>query len=308
MRKLFAIVIAFASANIAPCALAQPLPQRSLSTNGMIDNSTPTKTPRFEAPANSTTEIEPQVTNGTKAEYKDWPATLLSDDTGCTVTAVGPRAFLMAAHCLKFVGLKPVIVAEGQERYVTCEKANGYDDAYDTPGKDTDANWDSISRDYALCLIDDPRMSLKTTRFETIQRSTVVSFGDAILLLGYGCNGSTILSGGHRTLRTATARVTRLPQGQSNFIELSADGGQNNGILCKGDSGGAAFWPATSGQRKIVAVNARTGLKDDRVTLNGLSFVSSMSTKFAYDFTREWATKHNVSICGAGASNANCRN
>jgi hypothetical protein len=256
------------------------------------------------APAQPAGTVQPQVTNGVEVLQSDWPATLKSSYTGCTATAVGSRAILLAAHCLKF-GLETIITAEDEDRHVSCA-TEGYSSDYDDKKGETKENWDKVSADYALCFIKDPKKALKKTKFETIRLSPVIAANDVVRLIGYGCNGDKVLSEGDGRLRTASSVVARLPEGNNNFFELKADAGYNNGILCSSDSGGAAYFPFQANSRKIIGVNSRTGLKEEK-KLNGISYIASLSTPPAAKFITTWAGHHNIKVCGATPSNENCR-
>ncbi|HLG48453.1 MAG TPA: trypsin-like serine protease [Reyranella sp.] len=260
----------------------------------------------FVEPAKAS-EVRPEVTNGVDAGSSDWPATLLARENGCTATVVGPRAVLTAAHCV-LSGQEMSVIVGSKERYVTCDRSRDYNGLYDTPNNDKPENLESASADYALCKVrnDDPPLQVV---FETLQFDPVITTNDDIRLLGYGCNGGTRLSAGGGVLRTATAVVTKLPSGMNNFIELLADGQQNNGILCDGDSGGAAYWPNVLGHgaRQIVGINSRTGVGSDKVTLTGRSLVAAFSTPMAREFVKGWAAQK-AAVCGMTSSMKGCRN
>ncbi|MBI3196135.1 MAG: trypsin-like serine protease [Rhodospirillales bacterium] len=309
-RLTFSIVVGCAVAALWSPAWAQQ-PDASagvyFSTGMDVPPPPPGKRPTFFTPT-PTFGVKPLVTNGTEVTYGQWQATLLSTNNGCTATAVGPFAILTAAHCLKY-GLSITIEVNGIERFATCEIATDYSADYDIKGKETDANWNKTSADYALCAIDDGGAGLKPDKFETINISPILATNQSVRLIGYGCDGGTILSQGGGTLRTATAVVHSLPTGNNNYIQLRAANAQNNAILCPGDSGGTAFWPVViaGGSRRIVGVNSRTGVLSDKKTLSGTSFVSSMSSPAAVTFLTTWAKQHKVEVCGVTPSASNCR-
>lgn len=267
----------------------------------------PTGRPTFFVPT-SNAGVKPQVTNGQEVNRDQWQATLLSQSNGCTATVVGPFAILTAAHCLKF-GLAISIFVAGIERYATCEVSSSYSADYDVQGKRTDENWDKTSADYAMCAVDDGGGGLKPDKFETINISPTLTTNQQIRLIGYGCNGDTVISQGGGTLRTATGRIKSLPVNDNNYIVVGAADGQDNAILCPGDSGGSAYWPIViaGGSRRIVGINSRTGVLKDEKTLSGTSFVSSLSTPAAITFLTTWAKKHNLDVCGVTPSAMNCR-
>lgn len=264
------------------------------------------KRPVFRAPAPSDGTINPQVTNGRDAVTADWQATLLSDGSGgCTVTAVGPRALLTAAHCLKY-GKTIIIVVGNLERTALCELSDQFSD-YDRNKTPTTSEWNSASADYALCLMNDDGPGLAPDKFETIGNAPVLAENDTVRLVGYGCNGTTLLAKNGGKLREGTARIKALPQGPNNYIELRGDGSQNNASICEGDSGGAAYWPTAKEGRKIIGINSRTGVLADGITLSGRSFISSMDTVTGIDFALTWAKSRKVQVCGVWGGTNRCR-
>ena len=305
-RLLVAGAISLCAASVAEAQLPNASAGESFVTG---EPAAPAgKRPRFRAPAPSdaTSTASPQVTNGTEAVAADWQATLLSEDSGCTVTAVGPLALLTAAHCLKFSKTITIVISNA-ERTAICDLSGRYSDQYDQTKTPTAEDWDRASADYALCRIIDGGPGLAPNRFETISNAPVLSNNDVVRIIGYGCNGTTLLSTGGGKLREGTARIGALPQGDNNYIELRADGSQNNAIVCKGDSGGAAYWPTPKDERKIIGINSRTGVKSDGKTLSGRSFITSMDTVTGIDFALTWARTNNVQVCGVWGGTSRCR-
>jgi len=291
---------------LAAAAAAQPISstgERYVSGSSAASTG---KRPVFRAPAPSDGSINPQVTNGRDAATADWPATLLADGSGgCTVTAVGPKALLTAAHCLKY-GTVITIVVGNIERTASCDLSGHYRD-YDRNKTPTTFEWNSASADYALCLINDDGPGLAPDRFETISNAPVLSVNDTVRLVGYGCNGTTLLAKDGGKLREGTARIKALPQEPNNYIELQADGSQNNASVCEGDSGGAAYWPAAKEGRRIIGINSRTGVLADGSTVSGRSFISSMDTITGIDFALTWAKSKKVQVCGVWGGTNRCR-
>ena len=258
----------------------------------------------FAQPGNST--IRPQVSNGVLADFKQWPATFLASGSGCTATAVGPKAILTAAHCLG--GLTDVTVSiAGRDRLATCAVPKNFSEEYDLAGRDTVENWNRASLDVALCLVDDQGPALRPGKFETIDVATPNPSG-TVRLVGFGCDGASLQSAGGGALTTATSIVYKAPAASNHYLELRADSSTNNGILCPGDSGGGAYAPPAivGSQRKIVGVNSRTGVKADRKTLSGASFVSYLSTATLAKFVRDWAGS-TIQVCGVNWSSKDCR-
>jgi len=251
---------------------------------------------------------KPLVARGEAADSKDWPATLLASSVGCTATLVGPRAVLTAAHCVVDGGAYTVFI-RNIDNTMDCTHAKEY-----SPDV---AQWDRTSADYAMCVL---RISVagKGIRFENVGAGPLVTSGDTVRLLGYGCDGATTTSTGFGVLRTGLTAVESTPPATSanNYIvtdwSKGAFGHAKGAALCPGDSGGAAYWPSPLNDsvkvRRIIGVNSRTGVEaGGGNVLNGKSFLSSLLTPTALTFLNIWKDK-GIEICGVTPGMAECRN
>lgn len=247
-----------------------------------------------------------QVYNGTPADGKDWPATMVSRPSGCTATMIGPRVMLTAAHCVEN-GASVMFFIAGRTRTATCTHHEKYTAAYDNAP--TGANWAATSADYAVCVVPEADR-VSGVLLEVVGAGPLFGNGETVRLLGFGCNGTTIDSDGYGTLRTAAAGIEALPAAPNNyFVTDWSKGGfghAKGGVVCPGDSGGAVYWPV-SGVRRIVALNSRTGVTGDGRTLIGKSYLSSVLTESANQFLGRFSTAENGGICGLRAGVEGCR-
>lgn len=251
----------------------------------------------------------PLVSGGVEVDPAKWPATLISQPSGCTATFVGPRAILTAAHCVTN-GQEVMVFIAKRTRKAVCQHHPDYSADYDS--NSTPANWNKTSADYALCLVT-PEDAVSGVTFEMIGAGDGPKKGHEIRLLGFGCNGKTISPDGYGVLRTAAAKVIEVPAPTGpNYFITDWQGTESfkdavGGALCPGDSGGAVYWPFEGGPRRIIGVNSRTQTKGDQAqTLTGISYLSSTMASTASSFFLGWAKVNNVDICGITAGAQGC--
>ena len=220
-----------------------------------------------------TAPAEWDVSHGQPADPKSWPATLISQPSGCTATFVGRRAMLTAAHCVEN---KQVVMAyiAGRTRNLTCYRHTDYSADYDVV--QSADNWNKTSADYALCLLAD-KDAVTGITFEVLWKGPNQAKKEGqILLLGFGCNGDTPASDGYGFLRSAPATVSATPDttpSNNYFITYWGDGGfkfAKGGALCPGDSGGAAYWPIGPGAQRRIPTQFRRWVLADGKTWPGL--------------------------------------
>lgn len=220
----------------------------------------------------------PTLINGIVADMAEWPASVSarSGNAGCTATVVGPRALLIAAHCVGNGGTS-TFRAGGVSYSSRCEHSPNY------RGNST--------ADWALCLISQP---VQNVAFENVNTDpNLVQRGDELLLTGYGCTRPG--GGGSDGLyRIGTANVSRLPSGTNN--DIVTVGGA---ALCFGDSGGPAF-KVQDAVRWLVGVNSRGNISTT-------SYLSATHTPQAVSFFSDWMAKHSAQICGITPNMVGCR-
>jgi hypothetical protein len=218
------------------------------------------------------------VVGGKKADTKEWEASLYpaSDADRCSATLIGPKALLLAAHCVGD-GKKVTFTKDGVQHSGTCTHSGDYK-------KDESA-------DYALCLIIDPISMIK---FETvIQDPSLIRVGSKITLTGYGCTQYPQAGGNDGIFRTAEPVINAIPGQPGNERNTILVYDKNIGI-CSGDSGSGAFiYVVAATKRVIAAVNSREYATDYT------SYLSSLTTTDAQRFLLKWTHDNNdEKICG----------
>jgi hypothetical protein len=237
----------------------------------------------------------PKLQGGREAKSSDWPASFYSNSDGsrCTATLVGPRALLLAAHCVGN-GQAAEIELLGQPYSGPCTHADGYDDGLG-----------DSSADYALCRLT-ATVTTSGMLYETIDADPqrILNVTD-LLLTGYGCTqkpmpGSNQPSGGNDgKYRVGEAPIVALPGARPN--EPNTIITRDETAICPGDSGGGAY--RIAGQRRwLVAVNSRIHYELYE------SYLSSMSTQAGRTFISKWlASNGDVQICGVNLVSDDCR-
>ena len=313
----FGAYAAFVSTLVgATVAMAQPAPQGEglkAPAGKSVQSARQAGKADFTSLGDAALPPNPQVSGGVLVDPLQWPATLISQPSGCTATFVGPRVILTAAHC---VAHKQPVTAHirNRTRNAVCEHHPKYSAEFDN--NQSDANWDNTSADYAICLVN-ASDAVTGVKFEMIGAGPdLVKKNAEVRLLGFGCNGKAISPDGYGVLRTAAAKVVEVPTAarpNNNYIITDWQGSESfkdavGGALCPGDSGGAVYWPFKNDGRRIVGVNSRTQTKGDQAqTLTGISYLSSTLTPMATSFLVDWAALNNVEICGITASAQGCR-
>jgi hypothetical protein len=228
---------------------------------------------------------KPQVIGGEPADAKKWPATFIfrnSNGGGCTATAVGRQAVITAAHCIDD-GAKGSISVGTLTADVVCNHHPTYPD--------------DISADFALCVLNKalPKLGDGFERLNTADNNAPAK-GKDVTLLGYGCRvkGGSDQSFGN--LYEGTAKVVVRP---SKDLYVRTQGGA---ALCFGDSGGGAYHatnPAGT-TRRLFGINSRGDISTN-------SWISTTANKSFIDWSRGWADKNKIKICGLDSNAEDCR-
>lgn len=246
----------------------------------------------------------PMIVHGREVDPNEYPSSFQATADGkvCTWFLVGPQVLLSAAHCVVGVTSKdPVAQVKlpiGDKIFVaTCDVSAEY--------------WKDASQDWAACKVGEPvpvpgAVGLRVAGFEVLD----VDPDDLLRrpqveISGFGC----VVAGGGPVegYRIGTARVTGVPPDvrvpgsaalTPNAIKLE----QSPSLLCKGDSGGPAFFYRRDRvHRGVIGINSSTALDAGR------SYLASVGTERAKAFLDGWARDKKVTICGLHSQAKNCR-
>jgi hypothetical protein len=223
----------------------------------------------------------PKMIGGRPADPSQWRASFFSVSEGarCTATLVGPRALLLAAHCVGD-GQPVSIAVEGKEFHGRCTRAEGYKG--------------DPSADYALCQMTEP---VPQIRYENVSTDPkLIKKGGSLLLTGYGC---TVPGGAADGIyRLASAKIVSLPgEKEPNTIIM-----QDQAAICPGDSGGGAYIEYSPKRRLLVSVNSRV------IFVTGESYLSSLSSTAGLAFLAQWSKENSdEKICGYNLKGGPCR-
>jgi hypothetical protein len=255
----------------------------------------------------------------------DWRAVAVSDVSNgemCSLTLVGPRAVLLAAHCVD-AGLAPgatgvaankatVKFRSGDTPYrMSCEISPRYRSwVLDDSGKPRSAE------DYALCELN---VAVSNVTYETIDRSVALGVGAAVTLVGYGCislgisdddtrytylDGKRVLRIGDRNLEAT--QVTLYPGRPALYWRTLSETGKEPNI-CWGDSGGPLLSQRSGGPRRVIGVNSALGATPVATHLAPAfySYLSPLSTPAFSEFVTSWTAEgedshpeHPRVVCG----------
>lgn len=190
---------------------------------------------------------------------------IVTGQSGCTASIVGPKVILTAAHCAA-TGATSKFQLDGVTYSAKMTRSSLY------PGKDHDLNLGVLDKEVPAAVAP---VNVYTGPLKA---------GDKIHILGYGCTQSGGGGGNDGVLREGDAEVT----GFSNYDVVSSKGS----ALCFGDSGGPAmkFDPAT-GKYRQATVNSKGNITDTNYTTNLTSPESAA-------FFKKFAADNAVDICG----------
>ena len=251
-----------------------------------------------------------------------WVVNMPMQRIGCTGVLVAPRVLLTAAHCLNrhktfFLTVnfdKIKIECEPHPRY----RARGFfrqldyglcyltqdfprlvilrksKKEFDKEESDSDKKI-SIADKWKIAKAQFERLSIdpKDLRFHIQYRHE-----KWILMGGYGCTERDGRGGNDGIYRTGYSRITH--NGLHRLI-MGSMRRADSGVLCGGDSGGAAFRLDEEfnpfGSRKVIAVNSANTFRNGRI--QNLSFLAKTSNPWFRRFLKQWRKRwNNPKICG----------
>ena len=242
--------------------------------------------------------LQPEVLGGSPVFYTDWPATYYAQEANCTITLVGPKAALLAAHCLQ----------PGQS--ILLKKQNGSFVASDACALDSYYPLETPDHDLAICLLNEPveHSRYESLDFQTLDEST------RVYLVGFGCSkvdetggcclkwdagkcvkkqepgeGECVLREGRTNVEVVVGNPAR---GDNVFVT------QGEAVACLGDSGGGVFRKSGGNTRKIVGIVQSSRIPDFQ------TFVVATSAQGTRSFLDKWRAEikdhlqEEVQICG----------
>ena len=273
-----------------------------------------------------------QLSGGSELiDLKDWSSIAASNQSSgtlCTLSLIGPRVVLLAAHCVdpKLTGSSKSTVLAANVRFVIPGQPYKMDCTMSPDYLSSDLNEYRAPRnsfDYALCELDRPVPDID---FETISLTRVLGVGSNVTLLGKGCIrlgisettnkitsevGEGILRIGQQTIEATN--VSYIPGGPSIYWRILSSTGQEPS-LCYGDSGGPVMVIKSTGGREIVGVNSALGRTDNATHSNPsfYSYLSPLRTPEFSTFLKKWTSESSSGvrrICGFSIvpGNEGCR-
>ncbi|MCU7247251.1 trypsin-like serine peptidase [Pseudomonas koreensis] len=266
-----------------------------------------------------------QLSGGTVVvDLLDWRAIAVSDASDgkmCTLSLVGPRTVLLAAHCVdsqvvpnqsgpQTLSATVRFVAGGNPYKMKCEMSKDY-----LKWNINDSGVPRSAADYALCELD---RRVQDVTYETIALNVNLQVSAVVTLVGHGCESLGISSDDRYTFKDGL-RILRIGERPIEAIAISLkektpalywrtlSESDREPALCFGDSGGPVMFPSPGGGRRVVGVNSALGATPTATHLQPsfYSYLSPLSTKEFESFLKEWVAKgedgnstHPRVICG----------
>lgn len=281
------IGIGFFGALACSDAWAQKTPPNSVSAPADVRGETVEFEPIWQGLTKFKTAndgMRVRIENGKKVPEGHFPTLFRKrKNIRCTLTVIGPRAAIAAAHCFSYSVVRVRFVLLGVKVSGKCYQYPGYHGS------------NNPSVDWALCKFDN-QVPLK--QYEALNVSRKVPIGQTVVLMGYGC---TQIGGPLKTqLHMGKARVSDRPSNQTpepSTIYARGDVSGGEVALCEGDSGGPTFLfeGSTLGPRQMIGVNSRVLRLDGGLRY---SYVSATGSEVGRRWIKNWRKSKKVSICG----------
>lgn len=318
MRKL--ILLCLLTLNVAP---AQPV-------------TGPEPIIEFQMASDVLPQGEVTLSNGIVVDPGNWKTLILASipRTGapderaptCTGTLIGPKAVLIAAHCvdnpLGLAARKALLSVAGRQAVLTCEIHPAY------LAREPKFREPRGSEDYALCAIDyrgPVPATIAGLEFEVLDARTAAPRGVAVLMTGFGCSELRVRDGqldwdkSDRLLRVGDGRIDvaagSVP-GSPSYLTIRSDNARGPAV-CPGDSGGPLFTGATAGSvagpRRVIGVNSAVATeRRPDLGFDLISRIAALGNPGFRNWANGWASRNQTTagiVCGVtrDAGRAPCR-
>ncbi|HUQ98798.1 MAG TPA: trypsin-like serine protease [Gemmatimonadaceae bacterium] len=234
------------------------------------------------------------VINGTNQDPTDAPAVgfLKTDNSDCTVTLIGDRVIITAAHCIDGVPTKGTVLLDSRHVRASLYSSPLYSHAAFTKGAPPN------QLDIAVGILDEVIASVTPATI-----GGLTSVGDMVTFFGYG-ESSRDMSGAGQfrkginriTYAREDGRLMRIGPLKSNpALDNPADVGS---LAAPGDSGGPVFATDQNGRVRLLGVMSKGASREFSSWQEPFTIAVRLDNPDSRAFLLSIATKHKLSICG----------